>query len=289
MNLNTTFCSICGAIHQLEVHHIVSRGMGGSSRPEIEAAENKITICRSCHTEITEHRWELRRDERQLTVTAVPTGEVLVRRLYDSSFDASAYFHRLNLVELEVDSMLPGIPYLTDDQLVELYEALRSLGRGAWKAQAAILWESKQRSVYGDKAWEAAGRSFGLGWRQAYNLAKVWDTFYKGDNGEFCNQLQNWSLPEVTWYITATETEAPHYWLAHAEDRKAQDPGYTISDFKEEIREAGARAEETPCGTRQAGKSCRWLRAYCTKLERVVRQGECEGCDVLPSIEERLR
>ena len=28
---------ICGAIHHLEVHHIVSRGMGGCSRPEIEA------------------------------------------------------------------------------------------------------------------------------------------------------------------------------------------------------------------------------------------------------------
>jgi hypothetical protein len=31
-----------------------------------------------------------RRDERQLTMTAVPSGELLVRRLYDSSLDASA-------------------------------------------------------------------------------------------------------------------------------------------------------------------------------------------------------
>ena len=133
------------------------------------------------------------------------------------------------------------------------------------------------------------GRSFGVGWRQAYNLARVWETFFKGDNGQFCNQMQNWSLPEVTWYVVSTETEAPNFWLAHAEDRKAQDASYTIADFKEEIRIAGARAEEDPCGKRESGQKCRWLRAYCTKLDRVVHQGECEGCDVLPSIEERLR
>ena len=58
------------------------------------------------------------------------------------------------------------------------------------KAQAAILWEAKQRSVYGDRAWEAMGRSFGIGWRQAYNLARVWDTFFRDEEGEFCSQMQ---------------------------------------------------------------------------------------------------
>jgi hypothetical protein len=192
-------------------------------------------------------------------------------------------------VELEVDSVLPGIPYLTDDQLVELYEALRSLGRGAWKAQAAILWESKQRSVYGDKAWEAAGRSFGLGWQHAYKLARVWDTFFKGPAGEFSHRSESWSLQEVTWYITATETEAPHYWLAHAEDRKAQDPGYTISDFKTEIRKPAPGRRRQRAAHGRPARAAAGSGPYCTKLERVVRQGECEGCDVLPSIEERLR
>ena len=283
-------CQICGGIHRLEVHHIVSRRMGGSSRPEIEADSNKITICRSCHLEITEHRWNLERTESQLVVTSVETGEVIARRLYEATFEASAFFQNLNLVDLQLEAVLPAIPYLTDEQLVELYAYFKGVGKKSWRAQAAILWEAKQRSVYGDKAWEAMGRTFGLGWQYAYKLAKVWETFFKGPAGEFSHQSENSSLEEVTWYILASETQSPHFWLGYAEERKAFDPGYSISDLKEEIKAAGAKSEEALCGSREPGERCRWLRAFCTKLGRVVRQGECPGCDDLPHIiQERLR
>src|SRR5687767_7125245 len=159
---NPERCQICGAIRQLEVHHIVSRGMGGSSRPEIEEPGNKITICRSCHIEITEHRWKLTRTQRELLVVAVGTGDTVVRRLYEPAFDPSTYFHRLTFLDLEFDAVVQGIPYLTDEQLVELFSNLRSLDKGTWKAQAGVLWEAKQRSVYGDRAWEAMGRTFGI-------------------------------------------------------------------------------------------------------------------------------
>lgn len=49
---------------------------------------------------------------------------------------------------------------LADDQLVELFQQLRSIDQRTWVAQAAICWEAKQRSVYGDRAWEAMGKSF---------------------------------------------------------------------------------------------------------------------------------
>jgi HNH endonuclease len=282
-------CELCGSITQLEVHHINPKRMGGSRRPQIEAPENKISICRSCHIEITENRWHLERTGKSLVVTRKGTSETILRRLYNPAFDASQYFHRLTLLDLELDGLIQGIPYLTDEQLVELFGQLAGFGKTAWKARAAILWETKQRSVYGDKAWEAMGRTFSVGWRQAYNLARVWETFFKGDNGQFCNQLQNCSLEESTWYVVATETQAPHFWLAYAEDRKSFDAAYSISDFKEEIRVAGAKAEEDACPSRTDSGRCRWLRVYCTKLDRVVRQGECPGCDVLPSIQERLR
>jgi len=166
-------CEICGASRNLEVHHIEPRGMGGSRRPEIEEASNKAVLCRSCHIEITEQRWRLERSERDLVVTAVATGEVVLRRLSDPDFDPSQYFQELNLVESQMNAIVRGVPYLTDDQLVDLFGYLRSLDQRTWKTQAAILWEAKQRSVYGDRAWEAMGRSFGIGWRQAYNLARV--------------------------------------------------------------------------------------------------------------------
>ena len=133
------------------------------------------------------------------------------------------------------------------------------------------------------------GRSFGIGWRQAYNLARVWRTFFLDEQGEFCNQLQNSALEESTWYVVASETDAPRFWLQYAEDQKAYDPGYSIADFRDEVRIAGAtQTEASNCGI-SAQKSCKWLRVYCAKLDRVVRPGQCPGCDTYPLIQEALR
>jgi hypothetical protein len=92
--------------------------------------------------------------------------------------------------------------------------------------------------------------------------------------------MQNCSLQEVTRYIVASQTDAPQFWLAYAEDRKAENPTYTISDFREEIKAAGAQREgfEPPPDGEKA--RCRWLKTYCMKLGRVVRSGECTRCDI---------
>jgi hypothetical protein len=119
--------------------------MGGSSRPEIEAPENKITICRTCHSEITEHRWHLARNATELTITHVATGAVLMRRRYQAGFDAAAFFGQLNHLESGLEGLLTGIPYLTDEQLVELFQQLRGrqthlegAGRDPLGGQAAL-------------------------------------------------------------------------------------------------------------------------------------------------------
>jgi len=263
--------------------------MGGSRRLEIEAPSNKAILCRSCHIEITEQRWRLERSERELVVTAVPAGEVVLRRLSDPDFDAPRYFQELNLVESQMNAIVRGVPYLTDDQLVDLFGYLRSLDQRTWKAQAAILWEAKQRSVYGDRAWEAMGRSFGIGWRQAYNLARVWETFFRDEEGQFCIQMQNSALQEVTWYVQAAQTDSPAFWLAWAEDRNAEDPGYSVADFKDDICAAGASTGAAPL-PRSESEGCRWLRVYCIKLKRVARPGDCPGCDTgVPTTVEAVR
>ncbi len=209
-----------------------------------------------------------------------------MRRLFDPDFSPSQYFHELNLLDPRLDALVQGIPYLTDDQLVDLFSYLRGLDQHAWKPRAAILWEAKRRSTYGDRTWEAMGRIFAIGWRQAYNLARVWEIFFLGEGEQFCNRLHDCSLTEVTWYIVASQTEAPGFWLAYAEDRKAEDPTYSVSDFREEIRIAGAKREDAcPAGSRS--QRCESLRVYCVKLGRVVRPGDRPGCDApIPSIAE---
>jgi hypothetical protein len=139
-----TNCEICGTSRNLETHHIVPRRMGGSRRPEIEATSNKAVLCHSCHTQITEQRWRLERTDQELLVTDVATGQVVARRLFNSDFRPSEYFHELNLLEGRLDILVQGIPYLTDDQLVDLFSYFRGVDQRAWKAQAAILWEAKR-------------------------------------------------------------------------------------------------------------------------------------------------
>ncbi len=269
-------CEICGTSRNLEVHHIEPRRMGGSSRPEIEDASNKAVLCRSCHTQVTEQRWRLERTESQLAVTEPETGNVVARRLFNPEFKPSEYFHELNLLELRLDALVQGIPYLSDEQLVDLFLYLRGFDQRAWKAQAAILWEAKRRSVYGDRAWEAMGSTFGIGWRQAYNLAKVWQVFFLEGEGELCNRLQNCSLQEVTWYIVASQTSDPNFWLGYAEDQKAQRPSYSIGDFKADVAAASGAVEDEVL---QKASPCPWLQMYCTKLGETVSAETCRGCN----------
>ncbi len=269
-------CEICGASRNLEVHHIEPRRMGGSSRPEIEAASNKAVVCRSCHSQITEQHWRLERTQDQLIVTEVATDAVVARRLFSLDFKPAEYFQELNLLELRLDSLVQGIPYLSDEQLVDLFLYLRGFDQRAWKAQAAILWEAKQRSVYGDRAWEAMGSTFGIGWRQAYNLARVWDVFFREEDDEVCNRMQNCPLQEVTWYIVASQTNDPHFWLAYADDQKAQKPSYSIADFKADLAIAGGAVEDEVLAK---SKPCSWLQMYCTERGETVSPQICRACN----------
>ncbi len=273
-------CAICGAHRQLEVHHIEPRRMGGSRSPEIEADANKVVLCRTCHTQITEQRWRLTRTPDELAVTDVATGEILARRRSSATFSPGAYFQHLQSLEEGLGQLLAGIAYLGDDQLVALFSELRGLDQRTWVVQAAICWEAKQRSVYGDRAWEAMGTSFGIGWRHAYNLARVWEAFFLGREGEVCTQVQTSALQEVSWYVVAAAAENPPFWLAYSEDRKAEQPSYTISDFREEIAAAGAAACTGGAGGCAAdeGGPCRIVRVYCNRSRRVIPATGCSAC-----------
>ena len=126
------------------------------------------------------------------------------------------------------------------------------------------------------------GKSFGIGWRQAYNLAQVWETFFKGENGEFCNQWQNCALDEVTWYITTRRDRRPEV-LAGLR-RGPQGRGPLLHHRRPQGRDPHGRREAGAEGTSGTGTlNCRWLRVYCARLDQVVSQERCGGCEQLQS------
>ena len=120
----------------------------------------------------------------------------------------------------------------------------------------------------------------------AHNLAWVWDTFFLARENEVCIRMQSSPLDEVPRYVTSAAHNPP-FWLAYAEDRKVEFPAYAVSDFKEEIRVAGASGEQGGCTDGERTRYCR-LRVYCAKLDRVVSPGQCPGRDQGLSIRQEL-
>lgn len=276
---SATSCEICSGTRSLDQHHIRPKGMGGSKDPAVEAPENKITLCRTCHRNIHEGGWLLQRSDHELRVVDRPSGELIMRRLYDGTFDASTFLHQLTMAETSLEQLVKDVPFLTDEQLVELFAYLRGVGRQAWRAQAAVLWEAKQRSVYGEHSVQAIARRFDIAYRTAAEYIQVYETYFKDEEGlgESAN-VRTFQLDEPSWYLVAVHGDDPHFWLGHAQDRKAQDPRYSVAEFRQDIH-LGKETIET--GIETPIPSCPWRTSHCEKvLELIASHPRCRDCPV---------
>ncbi len=290
LNTQDEHCQICGEVRNIDRHHIVLKGMGGSKNPMVLAEENLITLCRSCHQKIHEHIWRIEREDNSLRVFDEHTGEQVMRRQNRPDFDAPSLFQTLNMAEHSLSFLFEALQYLSDDQLVEAYGCSRSLGKRSWLIEAAILYEAQQRSAYNDHALEGIARRFEISLRHAQKYALVWKTFFAPylEKEENVN-VDAFFLDEPSWYVvTATETTDPHRWLAYAQDRKAQDPRYSVFTLRRDIQYAKSLEGMTdPSQPNELGldditglelwRECPWIRLYCVCSGRPVPVGK--GCD----------
>lgn len=276
--------------------------MGGSKDPSVHSDDNLIWLCRSCHSHIHEGRWLLERFSDGLRVVDKETGEEVMRRLSLPGFEAPSFFQALNLAEDSLSSLFAKLAYLSDEQLVEAFGYSRSLGKRSWLVQAAILYEAQQRSAYSDHALEGIARRFEIGLRHAQKYALVWKTFFapEPETGESVN-IDAIFLEEPSWYVVAaTESPEPHRWLAYAQDRKAQDPRYSVFAFRREIRLS--RMVEGVADTADGRElwldgprgpdlwqHCPWVRLFCICSGRPVPVGEgCDRCEFAGGLENSI-
>src|SRR2546427_12280220 len=237
-------CSICSSPREVDRHHVMPKRMGGSRDKQVHAQSNLLTLCRRCHRNVHERGWVLTQSETELRVTDKRTGTEVMRRLYRQGFDSGALLAGFNQIELVLGNGIESIAFLDDEQLVEAFRISRTVGKKAWLVQAAILHEAQRRSVYGEGMLVGIARQFEIGVRQAEKYALVWRTFFERDErrealeGRTNNvNVDAIFLEEPSWYVVAaTESPAPHQWLAYAQDRKAENPRYSISDFRSDIQ-----------------------------------------------------
>jgi hypothetical protein len=287
-------CSICSGRRELDRHHIIPKRMGGTRDNEVHAESNLLVLCRRCHRNIHEGGWLVSRTKTELKVTDKRTGVEVMRRLDQPGFNASAFLAGLGQIELVLGDCIRPIVFLNDDQLVEAFRISRTVRKKSWLVQAAILSEAQRRSVYGEGMLGAIARQFEIGIRQAEKYALVWRTFFERDaTGEDPQDLTNTNsvnvdaifLEEPSWYVVAaTESPAPQQWLAYAQDRKAENPRYSIGDFRSDIQSVYPPTvnDLAPVGDaeerRQRWSRCPWVEPFCTRDGRPIPVEEC-GCD----------
>jgi hypothetical protein len=284
-------CELCKKTQHLDRHHVVPRRMGGSKDPAVDTEDNLLLLCRNCHGSIHEGGWELERSPQVLRLVDRRTGQEIMRRLQASDFDASSFFQLLNVMDGSLADALTQVPYLDDEQLVEAFRASRSLGKRSWLLQAAILYEAQRRSIYGNRSLEAIARRFETSLRQAEKYALVWRLFFASDEAEGSDgreaknvNVDAFSLEEPSWYVVAaTESPEPQRWLAYAQDKKAESPRYSISDFRREIQQAAGAdirvlEEPRPQPPEPAVRipwECPWVKPYCTRSGKPVLAEDC--------------
>jgi hypothetical protein len=267
--------------------------MGGSRDKQIQAQSNLLTLCRRCHRNVHEGGWVVSLSETELKVTDKRTGTEVMRRLYRQGFDAGAFLAGFGQIELVLGDGIGSIAFLDDEQLVEAFRISRIVGKKAWLVQAAILYEAQRRSVYGEGMLVGIARQFEIGVRQAEKYALVWRTFFNRDEtleaspGSSVDNVNVDAifLEEPSWYVVAaTESPAPHQWLAYAQDRKAENPRYSISDFRSDIQSVQPASVENLVSAgdgderRRRWSLCPWVEPFCTRDGTPIPVEEC-GCD----------
>ena len=164
-------CEICGAIHDLDRHHVIPKRMGGRKNSVVNDETNLMTLCRRCHRNFHQGLWELVRSREGIWVLDKHTGDLVMRRLYNPDLDTPSLFQLLNSAEDSLSRLFKVLPYLNDDQLVEAFTYASSFGKRSWLIRAAILYEAQQRSIYGDRMSSNGGG--GYDWRLLWRLAIV--------------------------------------------------------------------------------------------------------------------
>ena len=285
-------CEICGVVRNLDLHHVIPKRMGGRKNPALHDEGNLMTLCRNCHRNLHESRWELVRSSEGIWVFDKHTGDQVMRRLYCPDVDPPSLFQILNVAEDSLSRLFEALPYLTDDQLKEAFTCACSFGKRSWLVQAAILYEAQQRSTYGDRTLEAIARGFDISQRQAQKYALVWKVFFAVDGGEENVNIDVFSLDRPSWYVVAaTETSDPEKWLAYAQDQKEEDPKYSVTAFRRDILES--RAPQAPSDPHdvpepQAStirlpildhRTCPWVKLCCLRTGKAIPVQECCDCE----------
>lgn len=150
------------------------------------------------------------------------------------TLSAGDALHAVTITETAFTALHDLIPQMDDEQIVATYQRAGELGKRAWLVQAHCLWEARRRKdAYHDDDWHEIAAGFGVSRSWGQRLCGAWDAAR-----ESVLRSTDSDLPLAkSFYVVAGETDAPAEWVAWAEDRKAENPAYSVRDLRTDIEQ----------------------------------------------------
>lgn len=239
-------CELCGD-YAITDHHIQHRSMGGDDHDH-----NLIVLCPDCHSRTHAEKFggptlDITKDGEGLRVVDRASGEVLLDRATPpEGFNLPQWIYRFQKG--------PGLlrraaqvyfRYLSEEQMIEVAHVLDELDEENWLAKATLLRIAKLRIPWGERKekWEAIVQAFGLEKSQGYKLVKAADLWEQ--DADF-RSTGNISPPHPDVILLAHTKGDPIAAMELYDDRKAQNPRYSLTQFKEDLKQGKTSMDPEP-------------------------------------------
>ncbi len=142
--------------------------------------------------------------------------------------------HALTGAEMAVERILRRVPEMSRDERLTTFSMANTGEKLNWMIKACIMATEIDESNYRDGAYLTLARVYGVSASHVHRLALVWNTFFAGQEIASPDAI---SLTEFSWYRGAAEAARGNRTralalLAEAQDRKAANPTYSVTDFR---------------------------------------------------------
>jgi len=152
----------------------------------------------------------------------------------------------MNAIDRRADEIIHALPERTEEEVLEIRNSARALGRAAWRIEAAcdaaILDRVRLKGGRGrrdvdevgvDAAVRKVAAELGVAPRTIYQNAQIHKTFFEETPERACSSIEDGTLDhleEKEFYKAALRSPEPRETLEHFARQKAADPNFSTGD-----------------------------------------------------------
>ena len=152
----------------------------------------------------------------------------------------------MNTIDRRADQIIQALPERTEEEVLEIRNSARALGRAAWRIEAAcdaaILDRVRLKGGRGKRDTEEVGvdaavrkvaADLGVAPRTIYQNAAIHKTFFEDTPERACRSLTDGGLEhleEKEYYKAALRSPEPLETIEHFARQKASDPNFSTGD-----------------------------------------------------------